>query len=852
MAGKKEKTIKNKRPMAGWAVCVLKFTQHLSFSVAVICCIALILLGSVYVEANGGYRIFLQIGKEDSEEKAKEYLLNHLPANLYDAIRLATIRSQLETDGKFDSKKVINISEYYYRKNESINPAEKIYFEKALYELEDLIRWQQSGGLTYLDTAVKINSNIYSSPVENASVEINITGTGNSEQAPLLKNDRIGFAASNMFYTVNGLRLENLVSTEAEYMELCRQLESCMFELYSNYVEYKNYMRRFAEGETSFVYYIKMDNEAGDVYTNMSILKDISKQSDLNAYFSNLVCAGAGSTALYYDIDGEFALSQEQVLSAVMDFDYAFGDSAVIYAGYDIHQGVQDIYQEVWNAYSAMSYSMDAIYVLLSILCICVLYYCFLTIYLLVSTGRKVDREGQEYIELRWNDQIYSELFLAWCTALGVAISLAVFEIYEYFSKSSDDYISIFAVMVIAGGSFLLSLLTMEALCSLVRRLKAGILFKNSILYKVVVVQVMRFVRYIKRSWNEFTRNMQLFMIHSSLWKRTWGVFITEMLFCFFSLIAVIILVAARESLLAFCVGSLMLLVRAMISFKRVRGKLEREDIIDKIEGIAAGESMYVEEEPLSVENAALGHAVNEIGEGIRVAVEKSTKDERLKAELLTNVSHDIKTPLTSIINYVDLLKKENIESSKAKEYIEVLENKSHKLKNLIQDLIEVSKISTGNIEYEMVPINLHELIMQALAEYDEKFEEHCLKLVYNNSVKEAVIMADSRRMWRVMENLLSNIYKYALEGTRVYVEVIEREDEITFTIKNISAKEIRIQSDELTERFVRGDISRTTEGSGLGLAIAQNLVIGQDGIFKIMLDGDLFKVAITFKRYCA
>ena len=171
-------------------------------------------------------------------------------------------------------------------------------------------------------------------------------------------------------------------------------------------------------------------------------------------------------------------------------------------------------------------------------------------------------------------------------------------------------------------------------------------------------------------------------------------------------------------------------------------------------------------------------------------------------------------------------------------------------MKNLIQDLIEVSKISTGNIEYEMVPINLHELIMQAMGEYDEKFREHCLKMIYNNDVRDAVILADSRRIWRVMENLFSNVYKYALEGTRVYVEVVNENEDIIFTVKNISAKEINIKADELTERFVRGDISRTTEGSGLGLAIAQNLVLAQEGEFKIMVDGDLFKVSISFKRH--
>jgi signal transduction histidine kinase len=360
---------------------------------------------------------------------------------------------------------------------------------------------------------------------------------------------------------------------------------------------------------------------------------------------------------------------------------------------------------------------------------------------------------------------------------------------------------------------------------------------------------MIRFVRFLRRKCKEANEKMHYYVEHSGMWEKTWGIMLVEVVFYFMCLILICFMFLRHLYGQAFSVGAAMIVVIVIASFKRMKSRMERREIIEKIEGIVAGEDVRVEEDHLSSENITLGHAVNEIGEGIRTAVEKSVKDERLKGELLTNVSHDIKTPLTSIINYVDLLKKEELENEKASEYIEVLENKAIKLKNLIQDLIEVSKISTGNIEYEMMPINLHELIMQATGEYDEKFSEHCLKLIYNNDAKNAVILADSRRIWRVMENLLSNVYKYALEGTRVYVEVTGNEEEVTFTMKNISAKEINIQVDELTERFVRGDSSRTTEGSGLGLAIAQNLVIGQGGNFKIMVDGDLFKVSITFKR---
>ena len=651
----------------------------------------------------------------------------------------------------------------------------------------------------------------------------------------------------NMFLTVDGLRLEQLVSTNAQYQELCKQLASCMSQLNTNYQQYQIYIKRFAEGSTSFVYHIYMDNGTGDVYTNQSSLLGLHKP-ELEIYFDSMVCSAAGTTSLYHDIKGEYDVSQEQISEYISEFSYAFGNSAVVYAGYDMELGVSDYYSTIWKAYN--SYNMESMYILLGIIAGCTLYYIFITLYLIYAAGRKMDKEGQEYIELKWNDSIFTELFLAWCVALGFGIVFAGCMLYEHFCYSPDNYISLTAVVIISVSGFILSMFTTEALCSLSRRMKAGTFFKNSLCYRIVLAQIVRFGRFLGSKWSALMKRMQYYTEYSGLWEKTWGILLVEVVFYFLCLVLVCFFSLLNNYFQAFLVGAVMLSVKVITSFNRMKSKMERREIIEKIEGIVAGESARVDEDHLSMENVALGHAVNEIGEGIRVAVEQSTKDERLKAELLTNVSHDIKTPLTSIINYVDLLKKENIENEKATEYIEVLENKSLKLKNLIQDLIEVSKISTGNIEYEMVPINLHELIMQAMGEYDEKFSEHCLKLIYNNDVRDAVILADSRRIWRVMENLFSNVYKYALEGTRVYVEVVSDDENIIFTVKNISAKEINIKVDELTERFVRGDLSRTTEGSGLGLAIAQNLVIGQGGEFKIMVDGDLFKVAVSFKKH--
>ena len=222
-------------------------------------------------------------------------------------------------------------------------------------------------------------------------------------------------------------------------------------------------------------------------------------------------------------------------------------------------------------------------------------------------------------------------------------------------------------------------------------------------------------------------------------------------------------------------------------------------------------------------------------------------KSERLKTDLITNVSHDIKTPLTSIINYVELLKQENFENPKIQRYLEVLEAKSQRLKTLTEDVVEASKVSSGNITLEYMNINLVEMIQQTSGEFEEKFKARNLKEVLTLPEQEAIIRVDGRRMWRVLENIYNNAAKYAMEGTRIYADLEVRDLSAVFNLKNVSEQQLNITADELTERFIRGDISRSTEGSGLGLSIAKTLTQMQGGKFDLYVDGDLFRVTITF-----
>ncbi len=207
---------------------------------------------------------------------------------------------------------------------------------------------------------------------------------------------------------------------------------------------------------------------------------------------------------------------------------------------------------------------------------------------------------------------------------------------------------------------------------------------------------------------------------------------------------------------------------------------------------------------------------INDISNGFENAVEEGIKSERLKTELITNVSHDIKTPLTSIINYADLIKREDIENEKVKEYIEILLSKSHRLKRLTEDLVEASKVSSGNVKLNLEKLNLIELVNQTTGEFEDKLKAKNLSIISTMPKTEIFVEADSRYMYRIIENIFSNIAKYALMGSRVYVDVAENENKVKIEFKNISEEKLNISEEELMQRFVRGDKSRTTEGSGL------------------------------------
>ena len=283
--------------------------------------------------------------------------------------------------------------------------------------------------------------------------------------------------------------------------------------------------------------------------------------------------------------------------------------------------------------------------------------------------------------------------------------------------------------------------------------------------------------------------------------------------------------------------------IYTMVLLNELNFRTQIYEITKQVEMMRKG-NMNVSIKCTNSELEELGENINHLKQGMEKAINESIKAERLKTDLITNVSHDLKTPLTSIINYTDLLKKEKIENENAKKYIDILEKKSKKLKILTEDLIEVSKISSGNEKATLEKIDFKELVLQANGEFAEKFEEKNLEVI-SNLPKEAVIVdLDGKKMWRVLENLYQNVYKYSLENTRVYVDLIVN-DHIVFTIKNISKEKLNILPDELMERFIRGDSSRHTGGNGLGLSIAKDLSKLNGGTLSIQIDGDLFVAKI-------
>lgn len=442
-------------------------------------------------------------------------------------------------------------------------------------------------------------------------------------------------------------------------------------------------------------------------------------------------------------------------------------------------------------------------------------------IYLIYSLGYV---KNKEEIYLSWLDKIPLEiLFFGYCLLFFVEAALLVMCLSVI---SVDVNLCVMLIMLVGYFSVLSAL---YGAGTLLKRIKAHTFFKNSITYRILkwLIQKYKNVKNIISSNKNLGGKIALYFIGIVTVSILIGLIFKE-----FGILLDIV----------FWIWCYYKIMKEIDKFKQIHDATEK--IYKGDTNIKLDESLY------TGVLKELAIYINDIAGGFSNAIKESLKSERLKTELITNVSHDIKTPLTSIINYVDLLKQENIQNEKAKEYIEVLDNKSQRLKKLIEDLVEASKASSGNIKINKEVLNVKELLNQVTGEFEDKFNSRGLNIISKLPEKTVYIKADSRYLYRVLENIYSNVAKYAEENTRVYIDcILEEENTVTIYVKNISKDELNISADELMQRFVRGDKSRNTEGSGLGLSIAKSLTELQDGTFNIYLDGDLFKVAIKFKR---
>lgn len=473
-----------------------------------------------------------------------------------------------------------------------------------------------------------------------------------------------------------------------------------------------------------------------------------------------------------------------------------------------------------WLSYRLYSITMSLGYGLFFIALGCILMFLFSLIYLLCAAGH---RDNSDTIFLNVQDRIPLDLYFLLLYGLFLFAG-SFFRTGNYYGNPDIGYLMMTVLLL-----FIYEALFLAALLTIATRLKKGGWWKNAILYHIFSF----FLRIGKWCLAVLRDGIQSL---PSTWKIAVGWLIISSIYVIYS----------REG------GTVMTLnIILLIIFCAVAAQWQKLSRAGK--QLSEGNLEYkVNTRRMLPTFRQHGENLNNISKGIAIALNQKMKSEHLRTELITNVSHDIKTPLTSIINYVDLLKKEGL-TGQAAEYIDVLDRQSHRLKKLTDDLVEASKASTGNIHCALMPTDISELVMQAVAEYEEKLANAQLEAVITSPENETIYaLVDGNLMWRVLSNLLSNACKYSQPSTRVYLSIKGSGDTVLITVKNVSRDQLNIDPDELMERFVRGDSSRSTEGSGLGLNIARSLVELQKGKFSLSIDGDLFKAQIRCPRVSA
>ncbi len=472
----------------------------------------------------------------------------------------------------------------------------------------------------------------------------------------------------------------------------------------------------------------------------------------------------------------------------------------------------------LYNLLHALPFGVTVVLTLL----LCVLALCAL-VFLFCAAGYRVGRDG---VSLNWQDRVPLDLYLCMAAVLFfIAMIPGV--------TGSEAPIAL-EIAMLCLSIFCCVAVTLAVLLTLAARFKKGKWWRNTIIW--------RLCRWGRRTWKQCWRALtELVRILPMTWRvvlAAIGLLGVQSLLC-------LLILAANDGFLFFLFTAAM---DAALVIGAAWMTFQLQKVRDMGAALAAGDlEAQLDTGKMYFDVKRHAEDLNAIGAGMNKAVEQRLKSERLKTELITNVSHDIKTPLTSIVNYVDLLKKEDLPPA-AGEYVTVLDRQANRLKKLTEDLVEASKASTGNMTVQLEPIVVNEIIHQAIGDYDEKLAAGRLEVIVNTYEGNLMALADGRLLWRVLDNLLSNVCKYAMAGTRVYVDLGARDGKVLLSIKNISRDPLNVSAGELMERFVRGDASRHTEGSGLGLNIARSLMSLMGGGFELFVDGDLFKAELSLR----
>lgn len=730
---------------------------------------------------------------EDSisiQEMAKSYEESDLFFRQVDSILSDKINGQkntelFETDGAYAPDKGIDIQSYGAE-------GSSVQDMNTTYRLEDLLTFAQDGSLAVLHEKIA------------AAIEQEQNGQNPGEvligQADLLET----------IYPVTGISLAECsrwYSDPANFvLSMYVRLDEVCTSIYQRYQEYTNLQKAsWSQDAPSNLRYCIENTATGDLYTNTgaSAYEDGKVRIEQDENFVSLyegersfdIMVTNPDSVLNTDAEEWFMVKRyvnknERVFLAV-DLNYPVSDELQVYAGYFARR-------EDMIMLSLAGAVISGVLLLAGF------------VLSMLTAGWQ---EGRCTPVLQPMDRIPTEL------AAGVYMIIAVLYLILLTEQRTVQE-EIFSTKWIPVAAAVASawLVFLSAVTSLIRRIRTRTLWSNSI------------CRLLAVTWHRVSRaraaSLQLLILYIS----------------FFSLNFLFPLLFDR-------IGMFMSFVLDMAALLYLlRDMAGKRSIWEGIHQISQGDLSYkIDTTALQGETAEMARAINEMGDGLQKAVDAIVKNERLKAELITNVSHDLKTPLTSIVSYVDLLKREHLEGERVQHYIEVLDQKSQRLRQLTEDLVEASKISSGNVELQMMQIQFQSMIQQAYGEFQERLEEKQLTACWEMDKEPLMILADGRHLWRILENLLGNIYKYAKEGTQIDLSLHQSGEQVVFTLTNISRETLTIDAEELMGRFVRGDKSRNTEGSGLGLSIAQSLTELQGGTFKLILDGERFRAVIRF-----